>query len=68
MNSHPALDALIVDRAAEKQASRDSDLARLASGAIDREGLQRENSFFSPLKLSGLRIAAIGGRRIATVR
>ncbi len=49
-----------VARAAEKQASRDADAARLAAGTITPAELARENSFFSCLDLRTFRIVAIG--------
>lgn len=55
-------------RAAEKQASRESDLARLRSGEVEAQALNAENNFFAPLQLVNLRIAAIGGRPIEQVR
>jgi len=51
-------------RARDKQESRERDRARLESGEIDREGLRRENGFFSALPLRDFRIVAIGGRPI----
>ena len=57
-----------VARAAEKQASRDADAARLAAGEITPAELARENSFFGSLDLSGFRIAAIGKTPIEDVR
>ena len=55
-------------RAAEKQASRVRDLARLEAGQIDQHALNAENNFFAPLRLVNARIAAIGGRPIEQVR
>jgi len=57
-----------VARAAEKQASRDADAARLAAGAVTPAELARENSFFGSLDLSGFRIAAIGKTPIKDIR
>lgn len=39
----------VKDRRAEKQRSRDVDLARLASKQISAKELRAENGFFSPL-------------------
>jgi hypothetical protein len=55
-------------RAREKQASRESDELRLRSGMVNREGLRRENDFFSSLPLEKFRIVAIGGRPIDKAR
>lgn len=52
------------DRVAEKQASRDRDMTRLAAGMVTREQLRAENSFFACLDLSTFRIVAIGGQPI----
>lgn len=57
-----------VARAAEKQASRDRDAARLAADEITPAALARENSFFGSLDLSGFRIAAIGKTPIKDIR
>jgi hypothetical protein len=51
-------------RAAEKQASRDDDAKRLASGEISAAALRRKNSFFGSLAFSKFRIVAIGGKPI----
>lgn len=56
-----------IARAAEKQASRDADAARLAAGTITPADLARENSFFSCLDLASFRIVAIGKTRIGDV-
>lgn len=56
------------DRAAAKQASRDRDLSRLASGDVGQGELRRENSFFASLDVSKLKMVAIGGRPIETRR
>lgn len=45
-----------VERAAEKQRSRDRDEADLASGRIGRADLSRRNGFFSALDMSKSRI------------
>ncbi|HZH50300.1 MAG TPA: hypothetical protein VEZ16_00310 [Microvirga sp.] len=56
------------ERAAEKQASREHDLARLNSGEVSRAQLRAENGFFSSLRLSELRIVAIGGKPLSEMR
>lgn len=43
-------------RAAEKQASRERDQERLASGEVTREQLMRKNGFLSALHIAQLRI------------
>lgn len=55
-------------RIREKQASRDRDAARLASGEIDREGLRAKNGFFSTLPIADFRIVYVGGRPLAQAR
>lgn len=55
-------------RARDKQASRERDRLRLNSGLVDREGLRRENGFFSSLPLHEFRIASIGGRPLCKLR
>ncbi|WP_416067800.1 hypothetical protein ACK9YZ_23630 [Rhizobium sp. ZK1] len=52
-------------RAAAKQASRDEDVRRVASGEISDPDLKRENSFFGSLDKSKFRMVAIGGKPIA---
>jgi hypothetical protein len=49
-------------RAAEKQARRNHDRARLERGEITPEELQEENNFFRSLNLSSFKIEAIGRR------
>ena len=53
-----------IERAREKQASRDRDAARLESGEVSRLDLQHENSIGSHLPLSRYQIVAIGGRSV----
>lgn len=55
-------------RVRQKQASRDRDAARLRSGEIDREQLQRENGFFSGLPIGRFRIVSVGGRPLSKAR
>jgi len=55
-------------RAREKQASRESDAARLRAGEISRQELRGENGFASSLPVSGFRIAAVGRRPLAQAR
>ncbi len=55
-------------RAREKQASRDRDAARLASGEIDRDSLRRKNGFFSSLEIKNFKIVSVGGRSLADAR
>jgi hypothetical protein len=50
------------ERQREKQASRDRDARRLASGEVSREQLSRENSFAGGI--SNTEITHIGGRPI----
>jgi len=42
----------VKDRRAEKQRSRDADLARLESKRVSAKELREENGFFSPLDRS----------------
>ena len=51
-------------RARQKQAARDHDAERLASGAVNIDDLRKEKSFFGSLPLHQFRIVAIGGRKI----
>ncbi len=51
-------------RAREKQASRDADAGRLASGNASHDDLSRENGFFSSLPVQDFRIVAIGKKRL----
>ena len=51
-------------RASEKQASRDKDAARLASGSVSRQELKRENSFFAALPLKNFRVRSVGAKRV----
>jgi hypothetical protein len=51
-------------RAAAKQASRDEDARKLASGEISKEALRRRNGFFSGLDKSKFRMVAIGNMPI----
>jgi len=51
-------------RARDKQDARERDQARLEAGEVDRDGLRRENGFFSSLPLKDFRIVAIGGKPI----
>lgn len=53
-----------IERAREKQASRDWDAARLESGEVSRRDLKHENSIGSHLPLIRYQIVAIGGRPI----
>jgi hypothetical protein len=55
-------------RARQKQLSRERDELRLASGAVSRDDLRKENGFFSALDLPRFKIAAIGGRPLGVVR
>ena len=50
------------------QASRDEDAARLASGEIDRKGLEAKNGFFTQLPIADLRIVSVGGGPLARAR
>jgi len=50
------------ERARQKQASRDRDLARLKAGEINPAELAHENNFFAALDLPSFKIVAIGGR------
>lgn len=56
------------ERAAEKQARRDADAERLASGTVTPQQLAAENSFFGGLDLPSFRIAAIGRTPIEDLR
>ncbi len=49
-------------RAAVKQASRDEDARRIASGEISDRELKRENAFFGSLDKSKFKMVAIGGK------
>jgi hypothetical protein len=51
-------------RAAAKQASRDNDARRLASGEIDKHQLKRENSFFGSISKGGYSFVSMGGKPI----
>ena len=51
-------------RALEKQASREHDLARLKAGEVSAADLRRENGIGSRLSLGRYRMSAIGGRSI----
>lgn len=53
-----------LERAHDKQLSRDDDAARLASGEISAVALRRENGVGSHLPLSRYQMVAIGGRSI----
>lgn len=53
------------ERSVAKQASRDADARRLASGAVSKKHLKQENSFFGALSMSKFKMVAIGGRSIA---
>ena len=53
----------VAARRAEKQASREADIARRQSGAVSAQQLQHENGFFNKLHLSKMRIVRIGPRR-----
>lgn len=53
------------ERSVAKQASRDSDARRVASGEISKKQLKQENSFFGSLSMSRFKMVAIGGRSIA---
>jgi hypothetical protein len=53
-----------VERAQEKQLSRDHDAARLAAGEISAVDLRCQNGIGSHLPLSRYRMVAIGGRSI----
>jgi hypothetical protein len=55
-------------RARDKQASRDSDAARLRAGEVSRQELRGENGFASSLPVSGFRIASVGRRPLAQAR
>lgn len=55
---------VIANRAAEKQASREEDAARLARGEISPAQLRAENNFFGSLDMQRFRIVAIGGRPV----
>ncbi|GAB4361798.1 MAG: hypothetical protein Kow00114_16620 [Kiloniellaceae bacterium] len=52
------------ERARQKQASRDEDARRLATGEISRAELQRENSFFNSLPFEKATITKIGRRSV----
>ena len=56
------------ERARQKQASRDRDLARLAQGEISAQDLQHENSFFGSVDPGSFEIVAIGGRPLVLNR
>lgn len=43
-------------RRAEKQASREADIARRQAGSISAQELQQENGFFNKLDMSQVRI------------
>jgi hypothetical protein len=53
-----------VARAAEKQASRDRDRARLAAGEVSPRELARENDFFRDFDVEHSEIVAIGRKPI----
>jgi hypothetical protein len=55
-------------RVGQKQASRDQDRARLASGEITAAELAQENGFGVALDLASFEIIAIGGRPIGRAR
>ena len=52
------------ERARQKEAARNLDARRLASGEVSAAQLQSENDFFNGLDFSRARISAIGKRRI----
>lgn len=60
----PAERSLARDRAAEKEAQRENDRARLARGEVTPTELQDENNFFKDL--GPFKIVAIGGRLVKT--
>lgn len=51
------------DRAAQKQALRDRDEARLRSGSASAEQVRRENHVLGGVDLSSFRMVSIGKRR-----
>ena len=53
-----------IERAREKQLSRDRDAGRLAAGEVSALELRRENGIGSHLPLSRYQMVAIGGRSI----
>ena len=53
-----------VERAHEKQLSRDRDAVRLVSGEVSAVELRRENGIGSHLPLGRYQVVAIGGRSI----
>lgn len=56
------LELNVEERAHQKQASRDRDLARLRNGEISPAELAQENNFFAALDLPSFKIVSIGGR------
>lgn len=54
-------------RALEKQAQRDDDLERIRTGETTRHAMASENSFFSGLRLTNLKIVAIGDQPIGDI-
>lgn len=57
--------ALDLDRAAEKQMSRDRDQARLQAGTISPSALARENDFFRDIPIERFRIVSLGRKPVA---
>lgn len=66
--SYQILELDQVERARQKQASRERDSARLQHGDVSPAELQRENSFFGPLNPARFEILAIGGRPVSDLR
>lgn len=60
--SDQILELDVEERARQKQASRERDLARLRNGEVSPAELAHENNFFAALDLPSFKIVAIGGR------
>jgi len=60
--AYRVLELNVEERARQKQASRERDLARLRNGEVSPAELAHENNFFAALDLPRFKIVSISGR------